>query len=370
MKHVVLAPFSSLFLCALAAAQGADAPLLGRWTGLGPDHERLDFRADGTLAVDGRELRYELDGARLVLRAGGQRLGGTWQVDGVELSIALRGQDGKTRTERYRRDADAEAAVGLQVGRARFALPRGWREARRTGDVVLLDPGLAATDTLDALVFATCGELEAHERDQELTALVRAQLPQLARELAVQRVQIELARASVAAVELPSGPGVELRVPGVAAGARAVTVWVGAMRDATHSALVIAVVLRSREDAFLPGARAMLQSARLAQPDAAAVAAVASDADALAGAEFGRATFGSGASLTTVYTFGGDGSVQRRTMFSSQFNGSDSTRGGVYRLRGDHVSLRIGDDELEGTLEREGGRVVALRVGNARYARQ
>ncbi|MFO1078636.1 MAG: hypothetical protein U1E73_13005 [Planctomycetota bacterium] len=253
------------------------------------------------------------------------------------------------------------------VGRACFTLPKGWTEARRTDDVVIVNPGFAADDELVALVFVTAGELTREERTETLPSLLRAQLPLLAAQLADQQLAIDVARAKVAALELAGGPGAELRAPGMA-GEHPVELWIGARRDATWSGCVIAVVMRDHRAAYLPGARAILDGMRL-QDAAAAKPAPGGAVAELAGAEFGRESFGSGASLTTVYTFGQGGAVQRRTMFSSQWNSSDSTAPGSYRCEGDRVTLSIGDDVLNGTIERQGGRVTALVFGGNRYRR-
>lgn len=100
-----------------------------------------------------------------------------------------------------------------------------------------------------------------------------------------------------------------------------------------------------------------------------AAAAPQADGDLLAGLEFGHSSFGSGSSLTCVYTFGAGGRMQVRRMFSSSIGGSDSTTPGTFQVRGDTVTMRVGDEVVQATIERDGTEVHGLRIGAARYAR-
>lgn len=271
----------------------------------------------------------------------------------------------------------APDATTHRAGRAAFPLPRGWTEARRDGAVVIVNPGFRPEDELAAIVIVVAGELAANERERTLPTLLREQLPQLAEQMASQQVAIDLRRARVSTLDLPGHPAAELRAPGMA-GEHPVDVWIGARRDDTWSGCVITIVMREHRTRFLPGARTILDGMRFtdAEGDAGSdggegapphdTPAAASD---LAGAQFGRESFGSGASLTSVYTFGRNGALQRRTMFSSEWNSSDSTAPGTYRCDGDRVTLSVGDDVLQGTIERQGGRAVAIAIGGNRYRR-
>jgi hypothetical protein len=358
----------------LAAAQEpAPAPsaLHGAWVSTGPDRERLEFRADGVLAVDGAELRWRAAGAELSLIAPGTTLRGTWRVADAELTIALQTPEGETRTQQYRRADGARATPATRgtAGRATFELPAGWSIARQDGDHALLNPGLRANDTLDALVAVLSGAVDGDANGQDAAALLRARLPELAAELASQEIEVDARPAAVRGVELPAGNGgAELRAAGRAAGRR-VTVWVGATRDDANWAAVLVVVLAGAEERFLPGGRHVLQTLGFAAAAPAPAPADGADAGGLAGLEFGRSTFGSGSSLTTVYTFGEGGALRRRTMFSASVGGSDSTDAGTFAVRGDAVTLQVGDDATEARIERRDGQIVALRIGSARYER-
>ncbi|MCA8964524.1 MAG: hypothetical protein H6838_19265 [Planctomycetes bacterium] len=341
--------------------------LMGHWLGTGDDHERLEFRADGTLLADDVPLPCKVRGEELLLEVQGQRIGATWGVEGEELTITLRRADGSVAVERYRRvTAPVATEARERLGALSFVLPPTWRVANRDGDVALINPGLAATDTLDALIVVAVTPVEAAARARSAAALLQSQLPRIGADLGGQQVEVDLARAVAQPMRSPGLDAAELQVRGRAGGQRAVTVWLGAAKGEAFAATVLVVVLKGREAAFLPGARQLLGSAQFG---AAAPAAVRGAGEELAGLEFGHASFGSGSSLTTVYRFGTGGSAQRRTMFSSSLGGTDSEAGGTFELRGDRVVIRIGDDVVEAQIERRSGAAIALRIGNAVYRR-
>jgi len=339
--------------------------LVGTWRATGGDQEALEFRADGTLVFNGGELRYSTRGSRLVLEADGERVEGTWRVTDGELTLTLRRADGGSATDRYRRVEPA--ATRAAVGRASFVLPTGWTIAHREGDLALINAGFAATDTLDALVVVASATLEGVDLNRTVTALLEAHLPALATDLRGQAVEVQHLRAKVTALALPKLAGAEVTLAGRAGGERPVTVWVGMARDATASATVLAVVLRGQEDEFVPGARRILESVEFAAADP--VSTGDGTVSGLAGLEFGSSTFGSDSSLTTAYRFAANGSVTRRTMFSSPFGGTDSEADGTFVQRGDSVTIRVDGETFEATVERRGGEVSALRIGSAVHRR-
>ena len=380
-----LTSLALLLLPLAAAAQGADpveepvpapAPvqrpadrLLGVWNATGEDAERLEFRADGTLLVDGTALRYTVRGDRLTITAPGRTLRGSFRIEADTLSVTLQLDEG-ARTETYRREGGGaqQATAREQAAGVTFELPVGWRVARREGDVALLDPGFAPTDTLDALVLVVGGEVEAALRRLTVADLLRQELPALTADLAQQGIEVDVRRPNVRAVALPEGRGAEVELTGTAGGQRPVVVWVGATRNDGRWSAVVAVIVQAQVAKFLPGARHVLTTTKFSA-QAGAEAAPAGGGEALAGLEFGSSSFGSDASLTTVYRFGAGGGMQRRTMFSSPFGGSDKQAPGTFTLRGDVVTIRCEDDVLEGRIERRGARIVALRIGGTRYDR-
>ena len=255
------------------------------------------------------------------------------------------------------------------VGNARFALPEGWSVLRGDGSVALLNPGFRSTDTLEALVVVASEPRPSRAAGSDAVALLREQLPKLAIDLEQQQVDCRLLPKSVVAGELPGGrPFAELRANGFAEGRRPVTVWLGALAGERDLALVLVVALRGKDERYVAGARQVLGGLQFGAPAAASAKPYAA-ADELAGLEFGTESFGSDSSLTTVYKFGRGGALQRRTMFSSPFGGSDQEASGRYERTGDTVVVRVGDEVVRGVVQRRGTQVAALRIGGATYRR-
>ena len=153
--------------------------LLGTWRtapGAEPE-ETVTFRADQTLRVQESTLRYAVEGSRLQILGESSTVRGTWQVHGDELVLSLEVSGERTRTGIYRRAHDIAT---LRLERIAFEVPAGWTIARESADAALLNPGLAATETLDALVILMHGTLE---RRASLEQAVRAKLTELAAEL-------------------------------------------------------------------------------------------------------------------------------------------------------------------------------------------
>lgn len=365
--HLVL-PILLLTLCApcqgdsrdlvpMPPPANADA-LLGIWVSTGEDAERLDFRRDGLLLIDGVEARYRTTGNRLSIHGPGGACTATWEVVKPHLWITLRLEDGTSRKEGYRREGSwpAERAT---AGAATFALPSGWSVARADARSALLDLGLRAPDTLDALVIVTCGEVVEEARALPIAELLRSRLQEIATELVDLQVEIDATTVAVRAIRLPNGAGAELTVAGTAGGQHKVTVWIGATRNETQYAAVLAVVVAGREDRFLPGARGVLRSLQI--NDAGGGVAE------LTG-EFGFSTAGS-PSRTITYTFRGNGRVTVHRMFSSSVGSQDSTAHGTFTVRDDSVTMSIQGETVEATLERSGADIQALRIGATRYGR-
>jgi hypothetical protein len=358
-------PFATLLAALGAALPGQDANrLLGTWRSAADagKEERITFRTDRTLVLDGCSLRYAVDGERLSLTGESGTLNGSWRIRGDELTVTLEVPGEGERTERYRREAEH---AKLRTGRVELEVPAGWTVTRETPVAALLNPGLAPTDTLDALVIVFHGPLGEAERRKELAQLVRARLPALAAELRGQAIECDFADVEPRRVAIASGDGVVVTAKGRAGGGRDVRIWLGATRDKDAFAAVLGVVVAARSGDYVPALRHAHETLRFTKAaDAGAQGAP------LAGGEFGHSSFGSGGnSLSTVYAFDATGAVARRTMFSSSIGGSDSSRRGTWTTDGDVVRMTFSDGVTTARALVEGGRVTALQIGGARYAR-
>lgn len=260
--------------------------------------------------------------------------------------------------------APQQAEALTHVGAVALALPSGWRVDQRADDGAVLDTGLPPERARDAVVLLVGGELPAEAVGVSATELLRARLPDLAADLRGQGLTVALRRADVVAASCAAGAGAKVALSGRGVDGRTLAVEVHAAADRGRWAGIVAIAVPGAGDAALAGARQAFASLRF--PDGPAPQGAPSTA-ALAGMEFGHATFGRDASLSTTYRFAAGGRVVRRTMFSSPVGSSDREEPGAYTLRGDVVVLRCGDDETTARVERRNGRVVALRIGQARY---
>jgi len=256
-------------------------------------------------------------------------------------------------------------AEGLtRIGAVAVTLPAGWRIGQRADDGAVLDPGLPAERAGDAVVLLVGGELPADAVGASAEDLLRARLPDLAADLRGQGLTVALRRADVVAAACAAGAGARVALPGRGVDGRQLAVEVHAAADRGRWAAIVAIAVPGAGDACLVGARQAFASLRFpAEPAPQDTPSAAT----LAGMEFGHATFGRDASLSTTYRFTAAGRVVRRTMFSSSVGGSDREEPGAYTLRGDVVVLRCGDDETTARIERRDGRITALRIGQARY---
>lgn len=278
----------------------------------------------------------------------------------MSLQTAVSAQ-GSRQSERHPRVEPA--ASQDTVGRASFILPKGWTIANREGDLAVVNPGFAETDTLEALIVVGSEALEGADVNRTITALLEVNLPNLGEYLSQVQVEVDLRRAKVTALALPKLSGAQLTLAGQSVspsgGKLPVTVWVGTTRDAKSAASVLVVVLRGKEETYLPGARRILESLQF-------IADVPAN---LGGLEFGFSRFYDGGSTTTTYRFRDNGTVTKHRMTSTRFNTSESEVHGTYVQRGDHVTIRVDGSAEEATLERRGGNLTGLRMGNTVYDR-
>lgn len=262
--------------------------------------------------------------------------------------------------------APAAAPAVERVGAAALQLPTGWRIAQRSDDGVVLDVGLPRAHAGDALALVVGGDVPAASQQLDAVELLRQQLPDVDADLRALGVVADGRRVAIQAGACAAGDGATATAPARAADGRAVRVWIGAAKAGDRWAAVVAIAARTDAgDAVLAGAAAVFASLAFPREPATTTAPAADLGDC----EFGHASFGSDASLSTVYRFTAEGTVVRRTMFSSPLGGSDREEHGAFAVDGERVTIRCGDDVVVARIERRGKAIAALRIGSARYAR-
>ncbi len=247
-------------------------------------------------------------------------------------------------------------------------LRQGWTIAATEPGRVLVNPGLQETDTLDCLLVVVWGELEPSQHALDAAGIMQAQDEELRAELRAQQVDLQRAKSPPMRLDAGGRDAAEQVYEGRAAGNK-VRTWVGTtLQDGWH-ATVVAVVVIGREERFLPGAKRLLSSARLAAPKRDAQAEAR-----LAGAEYaGQQDFGPGGAISVVYRLERDGGVVRTSLVSGSFGidgavGGESRKQGRWTSDGQRVRMRFDDGVEEGVVEGAGARV--LVVGRMRCQRR
>lgn len=85
--------------------------------------------------------------------------------------------------------------------------------------------------------------------------------------------------------------------------------------------------------------------------------------------EFSFSEFRNPSTFLTTYTFRSEGIVDRRQSFSTGGRLVEFNRRGTFSVRGDTVTIQVEGETLTATIERDGGVIQSLRIGNDRYTR-
>jgi hypothetical protein len=253
-----------------------------------------------------------------------------------------------------------------------FEMPAGWTVPNAGDGHLAINPGLASTDTLDALVIASFGELDAASAQLDASAVFARARAAIVQDLAAQSIQVVETAAGPRAVRLAHGTGITQEWPGKAAG-RDVRVWFGGLVRDGHYFTVTAVVVSGQESRFLPGVKRLLHTVHPRPPQRNTAAE-----QALVGARFGAIDTrpgGSRGSFSSTLEFSAGNRVRKTMMISglaglSTDVGGASEEWGTYEVTGDEVmlSFRDGADSLRLTIEQ--GQVVALVRGDRVYRRR
>lgn len=253
-----------------------------------------------------------------------------------------------------------------------FEVPQGWAVAQQHDEAMIINPALSATDTLEALVVVSFGELEPHQKGKDAAALFPEVRAAIVQDLAAQSIVVTDTAASPRRVRLKHASGVVQEWPGKA-GERAVRVFFGALvKDAAYLA-VTAVVMAGKEERVLPGVKRLLHSV-VPKPPARNTAVE----QALAGAEFSAIDTrpgGSHGSFSSILEFSAGNRVKKIMIISgmaglSTHIGGNSEEWGTYKVIGDEVTLtfRDGADTLRLVVEQ--GRIAALVRDGRTYRRR
>jgi hypothetical protein len=252
-----------------------------------------------------------------------------------------------------------------------FELPEGWTVVNQAGDSLRINPGLAPTDKLDALVVVSYGELDAAQAGRDVAELFEEQRPLVLQDLASQEIEVSNPEARPRVVTLARATGLVQEWNGKAGG-RDVAVWLGGLAKEGHYLTVIAVVVAGQETRVLPGVKRILHSVDPRPPKRDLSAE-----QALAGASFSAIETrpgGSRGSFSTIFDFATGNRVKKTLIMSGMVGlsgvGGESEQWGTYEVVGDEVSMTFSDGGDALTLQIEGGRIVSLLRDGRTYRRR
>jgi hypothetical protein len=246
-------------------------------------------------------------------------------------------------------------------------LPAGWTVAKQSDDNLVINPGLTQTDTLDALIVVTYGELDPGLAGATVSEAFGSVRPMLLRDLQAQGIEIADDGAPPQQVALAHAPGLVKQWSGRAGGRNVQARIGGTVQDGYYLA-VLSVIVEGQESRFLPGIKRLLHSLQPRPPrrDPAIERA-------LEGAQFSASDMRPGGSFTTVFEFS-TGNRVKKTMIAggrgAVLGGGASEEWGSYEVLGDevHLSFREEADALVMTFEQ--GRIVGLQRDGRIYRRR
>lgn len=250
-----------------------------------------------------------------------------------------------------------------------FEVPQGWSVSRQTDDALLINPGLSASDTLDAMVIVSYGELEPAQARMDVAALFPEVKAAIIEELASQSIAVSDSAAAPRIVRLAHGTGLVQEWPGKA-GPRDVRVWFGGLVKDGHYLTATAVVVAGQEQRFLPGVKRLLFSTNPRPPQRNAAAE-----QALAGARFASIDSRGRGSFSSSFEFLPGLRVKKTMMMSGMVGlsssvGGDTEEWGTYEVTGDEVTITFKDSQDTLELVVEQGQIVALARDGRTYRRR
>ncbi|MBI5849464.1 MAG: hypothetical protein HZB39_00265 [Planctomycetes bacterium] len=357
----------------------------------------------GTLSVDGAEYRTEATSKDKALR-GRFQVDGEWYdftatLDGDRLKLASDGAThelvadktdrpgaeknpgGTTPGETHPESGDAPPALeGVFDGettrfehpRGWFAceLPKGWTVYSQDDTGLIVNPGLTQSDTLDAIVFMLWGRLEAADQNQPVAKVVEKYLPKMREVLAQQGLQIGEGETPIATCKSKEVPGAVVTLNGRTQQGQTLQVWYGSVVKQDGWLGAGAVVMEGKAEAYLPKVKRIFTTLEPKPPERNAKLEAALVGRTFSSSQYGRVT---GSGHHASYSFEAGGAVTRRLMSNVPSQpglpgaSTDSERGGRYEVCGDVLYLYFETGQESAQVVQQGGKVTAIRIGNAVY---
>ncbi len=251
-----------------------------------------------------------------------------------------------------------------------FEMPTGWSVFQQADTMMVLNPGLTAADTLDAIISLFWGRLEVADQNQPVGKVLEKHTPNLKQALAQQGIEIGDPEGPVFLVQGKDVPGAVLEFRGKTAQGKGFKLWVASLVKREYWLSVTAVVLDGKEEKFLPKTKRVFLTLEPRPPERNPTLEAALVGQSFTSSSFGKVTQ---SAFHATYTFAAGGSVTRRLMsnVASQpglpGTSTDAERTGSYEVAGDIVYLFFDTGQEVGQVIQEAGQVAGIRIGTAEY---
>ncbi len=251
-----------------------------------------------------------------------------------------------------------------------FDMPEGWSVHQDGGTGMLLNPGLTATDTLDAIVGMSWGRLEAAEQNVAVATIIAQRLPLLRQTLAEQGFTVGKPDGDIQTYRCKDVPGAVVILRGQTQQGKPFQVWFGGIVKRDGWIAVSGLMLEGKEQNYLPKLKRIFTSLEPRPPERNQKLEAALVGRTFSSSQYGRKT---DSAHHASYAFTAGGSVSRRLITNVISKpgqpgiGADSETGGRYEVCGDVVFLYFESGQEVGQVVQQGEQVTGIRIGNAEY---
>jgi hypothetical protein len=249
-------------------------------------------------------------------------------------------------------------------------MPEGWTVYQQNDAGMVLNPGLKATDTLDAIVGLMWGRLEAEDQNQPVAKVMEKRLPLLQKTLQEQGLVVPDGKAPIETFRGKDVPGAVVVLAASTMQGQKCRVWCGSMIKRDSWIAVSGVVLEGKEENYLPKVKRVFASLEPKPPERNPALEAALVGRSFSSSQYGRTT---NSASHAIYTFAGGGVVTRRLMTNIAAEPSlpgasaDVERTGRYEVCGDVLWLWFETGQEAGQVLQQQGQVAGIRIGSAEY---
>jgi hypothetical protein len=334
--------------------------------------------------ADWFDFKATLDGDHMKFESGGT----TYELEGAPLPAGRPtnplgrspGGNGERGGEAVPETAPPPALDGVFAGATKryehprgwfgFDMPEGWSVHQESGTGMLLNPGLTAADTLDAIIGLMWGRLETAEQNVAVGKIIAQRLPLLQKTLAEQGIPVGEPEGEIKTFRGKDVPGAVVVLRGETQQAQKFQVWFGGIVKRDAWIAVSGVILDGKEAVYLPKLKRIFASLEPRPPERNQKLEAALVGRSFSSSQYGRVTE---SAHHASYTFAAGGAVSRRLMSNVISKpglpgvSADSETSGRYEVCGDVLYLYFESGQEVGQVTQQGGNVTGIRIGSAVY---